>query len=106
MIVNGARAVVASKGGTRTVPAADIVTGPGATSLKPGEFVVEFQLDRPPAGTGDAYLRFIPRTEMDIAVVGCAARITLDPTGSARRPPSRSARWRPPSCACPKPSRR
>ena len=81
MMVNGARAVVASKAGTRTVSAADIVTGPGATSLKPGEFVVEFQIDRPPTGTGDAYLRFIPRTEMDIAVVGCAARITLDPTG-------------------------
>jgi carbon-monoxide dehydrogenase medium subunit len=81
MIVNGARAVVASKSGTRTVPAADIATGPGATSLKPGEFVVEFQIDRPPAKTGDAYLRFIPRTEMDIAVVGCAARVTLDGSG-------------------------
>ena len=81
MIVNGARAVVASKSGTRTVPAADIVTGPGKTSLQPGEFVVEYQLDRPPARTGDAYLRFIPRTEMDIAVVGCAARITLDDQG-------------------------
>jgi carbon-monoxide dehydrogenase medium subunit len=81
MIVNGARAVVASKSGTRTVPAADIVTGPGSTSLKAGEFVVEFQIDRPPANTGDAYLRFIPRTEMDIAVVGCAARVTLDGSG-------------------------
>jgi carbon-monoxide dehydrogenase medium subunit len=81
MVVNGARAVVASKSGTRTLAAADIVTGPGSTSLRPGEFLVELQLDRPPARTGDAYLRFIPRTEMDIAVVGVAARITLDAAG-------------------------
>jgi carbon-monoxide dehydrogenase medium subunit len=81
MVVNGARAVVAGKGGTRTVPVADIPTGPGATSLQPGELIVEFQLDRPAARTGDAYIRFIPRTEMDIAVVGAAARITLDAGG-------------------------
>jgi CO/xanthine dehydrogenase FAD-binding subunit len=82
MVVNGARAVVASKNGTRTVAAADLVTGPGSTSLQPGELLVELQLDRPPARTGDAYLRFIPRTEMDIAVVGAAARITLDAKGT------------------------
>ena len=81
MVVNGARAVVAGKGGTRTMAVADVVTGPGTTSLGPGELLVELQLDRPPARTGDAYLRFIPRTEMDIAVVGAAARITLDEKG-------------------------
>ncbi len=78
MIVNGMRAVVASGSGTRTVPVADIVTGPGSTSLAQGEFVVEFELDRPPANTGDAYLRMTPRTEMDIAIVGASARLTLD----------------------------
>lgn len=81
MVVNGARAVIASKSGTRTIAASEVVTGPGSTSLKPGEFLVEFQLDRPPARTGDAYIRFIPRTEMDIAVVGCGARVTLDESG-------------------------
>ncbi len=82
MIVNGARAVIASGSGTRTVPVADIATGPGATSLAEGEFVVEIEVDSPPANTGDAYLRMIPRTEMDIAVVGVGARITLDDTGT------------------------
>ena len=81
LIVNDAQAVVASAGGTRKVPVADIVTGPGSTSLADGEFVVEFEVATPPANTADAYLRFIPRTEMDIAVVGAAARITLDGDG-------------------------
>ena len=81
MIVNGMRAVVASGSGTRTVPVVDIVTGPGSTSLAQGEFVVEFELDRPPANTGDAYLRMTPRTEMDIAIVGAGARLTLDDDG-------------------------
>lgn len=78
LVVNGARAVIAGADGERTAPVEDVVTGPGQTSLGDGEFVIEFQLDSPPANTGDAYLRLIPRTEMDIAVVGAAVRVTLD----------------------------
>lgn len=78
LIANDARAVIAGPGGTRTVPVADVITGPGQTSLEDGEFVVEFEVDAPPADTADAYLRLIPRTEMDIAVVGAAVRITMD----------------------------
>ncbi|MDG2025624.1 MAG: xanthine dehydrogenase family protein subunit M [Acidimicrobiales bacterium] len=74
----GARAVVAGSGGERTVPVDEIVTGPGQTSLANGEFIVEFEVDTPPANTADAYLRLIPRTEMDIAVVGAAVRVTMD----------------------------
>jgi carbon-monoxide dehydrogenase medium subunit len=82
MVVNGARAVIASASGTRTVPVEEVITGPGATSLAPGELVVEIEVDHPPARTGDAYLRLIPRTEMDIAVVGAGARVTLDDAGN------------------------
>ena len=82
MIVNGMRAVVATASGTRTIPVSEVNTGPGQNSLAPGEFIVEFELDRCPAKTGDAYLRLIPRTEMDIAVVGAGARITLDDAGN------------------------
>ena len=82
LIVNGARAVIAGKGGTRTASASDIATGPGVTSLAADEFIVKFKLDQPPARTGDAYLRLIPRTEMDIAVVGAAARLTLNTDGT------------------------
>ncbi len=81
MVVNDMRAVVAGPDGTRTIPVVDVTTGPGSTSLGPGEFVVEFQLDHRPARTGDAYLRLIPRTEMDIAVVGAGARLSFDEAG-------------------------
>ena len=82
LIVNEARAVIAGPGGERTVPVAEVATGPGATSLGDGELIVEFELDEPPARTADAYLRLIPRTEMDIAVVGAAARVTLNEDGT------------------------
>jgi len=78
LLVNGAQAVVATTDGTRTVPTGDIATGPGQTSLADGEFIIEFTLADPPAGTGDAYLRMIPRSEMDIAIVGAAVRLTVD----------------------------
>ena len=81
MVVDDGRAVIAGPDGTRTVPVASVVTGPGQTSLTRGEFVVEFHFDRPLPRTSDAYLRFIPRTEMDIAVVGVGVRVSLDEAG-------------------------
>lgn len=78
LIVNEAEAVIATGSGTRSAAVAEVVTGPGTTSLQPGEFIVELRLETPPPGTADAYLRLIPRTEMDIAVVGAAARVSLD----------------------------
>ena len=84
MVVNNGRAVIAGPAGIRTIPVASVVTGPGSTSLDDGEFLVELVFDRPPPRTADAYLRFIPRTEMDIAVVGAGARLTLDEAGRCR----------------------
>jgi carbon-monoxide dehydrogenase medium subunit len=81
MIAAGALCEVAGPGGLREVPVQSIVTGPGKTSLARGEFVVAFRLPRPRARSGDAYLRFIPRTEMDIAVVGVGVALTLDEAG-------------------------
>ena len=81
LVVNEARAVVASSGGERLVPVAEITTGPGTTSLREGEFIVEFVFDRPGELVADAYQRFTPRSEMDIAVVGAAARVTLAQSG-------------------------
>lgn len=82
MIAAGAVAVIAGPDGTRQVPVEQVPTGPGRTSLGRGEFLVAIRLPKPPPHTGDAYLRFIPRTEMDIAVVGCGVAVTLDAGGT------------------------
>jgi CO/xanthine dehydrogenase FAD-binding subunit len=82
VIAARATAVVAGPNGRREVPVESIVTGPGQTSLQKGELVVEFRIPKPKSRQSDAYLRFIPRTEMDIAVVGCAVNVTLDANGT------------------------
>lgn len=81
LIAAGAVVTIAGPDGTREVAVEDVATGPGQTSLAPGEFVVSFYLPPRPAHSGDAYLRFIPRTEMDIAVVGSGVSLTLDDGG-------------------------
>jgi carbon-monoxide dehydrogenase medium subunit len=81
LIAGRATCVVAGANGRREVPVESIVTGPGRTSLKRDEFIVEFHLPKRPPRASDAYLRFIPRTEMDIAVVGVGVSLTLDPAG-------------------------
>ncbi len=82
MIAAGVTCTIAGPGGTRDANVEDIVTSPGQTSLKNGEFVVSFHLPSRPANSGDAYLRFIPRTEMDIAVVGVGVSLTVDGDGT------------------------
>jgi len=81
LIAAGATCIVAGPGGERSVRAEDVPQGPGRTGLGEGEFVVEIRLPARPAGGGAAYLRLIPRTEMDIAVVGAAAALVIDPGG-------------------------
>jgi carbon-monoxide dehydrogenase medium subunit len=81
MVAAGAKAVIVGAKARRTVPVEQIVTGPGKTSLKKGEVIEAITLPKPPARTGDAYLRFIPRTEMDIAVVSAGICLTLGPKG-------------------------
>jgi CO/xanthine dehydrogenase FAD-binding subunit len=82
VIAARAVAVIAGPNGKREAPVESIVTGPGQTSLQKGEFIVEFRIPKPKPRQCDAYLRFIPRTEMDIAVVGCAVNVTLDAGGT------------------------
>ena len=81
LVAAGAVARVAGPLGTREVPAIEIPTGPGKTSLAKGEIIEAVVLQKPEARAGDAYLRFIPRTEMDIAVVGVGVNLTLDEGG-------------------------
>ncbi len=82
LIAAGATVSIAGPGGRRQAPVEEIATGPGETSLAKGEIVVSFRLPARPPHSGDAYLRFIPRTEMDIAVVGAGISLTLDESGT------------------------
>jgi len=78
LVAAGAKAVIAGKTKKRTVPIEEVPAGPGATSLKKGELVESISLPKRPKNSGDAYLRFIPRTEMDIAVVSAGVNLTLE----------------------------
>jgi CO/xanthine dehydrogenase FAD-binding subunit len=81
LIAARATCVIVGPSGRRTAAAEAIAVGPGRTSLQPGEFMLEIHL--PPRGqrAADAYLRSIPRTEMDIAVVGAGVNLCLDADG-------------------------
>ena len=81
MVAAGAVVTVQGPEGRRELPVEQVPAGPGRLNLKPGEIVVSFTLPSRPKGASDAYLRMIPRTEMDIAVVGCGAWLQLDPSG-------------------------
>lgn len=81
MVAAAARAVIAGPAGKRTIAVESVPTGPGRTSLAKGEIIEAILLDKRPPRSGDAYLRFIPRTEMDIAVVSAGANLTLDEHG-------------------------
>ncbi len=76
MVAAGAKAVVVGQK-RRTVAVENVVTGPGTLSLARDEIIESITLPKGGANVGDAYLRFIPRTEMDIAVVGAGICITL-----------------------------
>jgi len=77
LIAAGAKAVIVGAGGKRRVPVEKVVTGPGQISLKSDEFIEAVLLPERKANSGDAYLRFTPRTEMDIAVVSAGVNLTV-----------------------------
>ena len=81
LVAAGAKAVIAGPDKKRTIAVEKVVTGPGKTSLGKGEIIEAIKLDKRPPRSGDAYLRFIPRTEMDIAVVSAGVNLTLDGKG-------------------------
>lgn len=85
MVVARAKANVVGPKGRRTIPIEKVVTGPGTTSLKKGELIESISLPAPKAKSGDAYLRFIPRTEMDIAVCSAGVNLTIGAKGVVKQ---------------------
>jgi carbon-monoxide dehydrogenase medium subunit len=81
LIALDAKAHIAGPGGKRTVPVAEFCTAPGKNVLAKGELLTLLEFAPPQKGDGSHYLRFIPRNEMDIAVVGCGAWVRLDAGG-------------------------
>ncbi|WP_425069886.1 FAD binding domain-containing protein [Reyranella sp.] len=78
MVAAGAIVTIHGPNGRRELAVEKVPKGPGRLNLEPGEIVVSFTLPPRPKGSSDAYLRMIPRTEMDIAVVGCGVSLTMD----------------------------
>jgi len=81
LLALGARVRAAGVRGVREIPVSEFCVGPGSTALAPDELATAVFVPRPAARSSDAYLRFTPRAEMDIAVVGAAVSLTLDEGG-------------------------
>ncbi len=82
LVAAGATVRIQGPKGQRDCPIEDVPVSPGKTSLAKGEFITSIFLPAKPARTGDAYLRFIPRTEMDIAVASAGVCLTFDASGT------------------------
>ena len=81
LIAARATCLIVGPAGRREAPVEAVQVSPGRNSLQPGEFILEFRLPPRPKRSADAYLRLIPRTEMDIAVVGAGVNLVLDSAG-------------------------
>ena len=81
LIALDATAHIAGPSGSRSIPLAEFFRGPGQTALAAGEVLARITANKPAAGAGGAYLRHVPRREMDIAVVGVAIQLQLDGDG-------------------------
>jgi len=82
LIAHNATAHIAGPNGTREVPVTEFCTAPGQNVLEPGELLVKMTFPAPPPKSASAYLRFIPRNEMDIAVAGVGSWVKLSDDGS------------------------
>lgn len=81
LIAHAATCEIAGPAGRRTLPVEELCVAPGRTALGPGELLVALHVPPPAPGFGAAYLRFIPRNEMDIAVASSGVALQLDAEG-------------------------
>jgi xanthine dehydrogenase FAD-binding subunit len=78
----GARLLIGSSSGTRELPVEEFFTGPGRCALQPNEILLQVKIPPQPSGSGTCFLRFIPRNEMDIAVVNAGVLLQLSDDGA------------------------
>ena len=71
-------ATITGPNGSKNLPIEKFHTGPGKTILEDGEMLVSINFPKRSMNSADAYLRMTPRTEMDIAVVGCSVNISME----------------------------
>ncbi len=83
LIALEATCLITGPDGSREVPVESFCVSKGETVLQRGELLVELRFGPRPPHSGSHYRRFIPRNEMDIAVVGVGASVTLDEAGEA-----------------------
>jgi len=74
----GATATLRSASGERSIELDELWTGPGSTSARPDELLVALDVPSPAAGTGSCYVRLEYRRQMEIAVVGATAVVTVE----------------------------
>lgn len=82
LVVHDATVTLHGPAGARSLPVADLATGPGRTVAAPGELLTRVTVPRPAAGSGSAYIRLEYRRAMEIAVVGAAALVTMNGDGT------------------------
>ncbi len=78
LVCLGATVTLQSGSEPREVGVEDLWTGPGGTVAREDELLVAVQIPAPAPGTGSAYIRLEYRRQMEIAIVGATALVTLD----------------------------
>tara|TARA_A100001037_G_C15152355_1_gene640280 strand:+ start:7132 stop:8043 length:912 start_codon:yes stop_codon:yes gene_type:complete len=82
LIAHNAVCNITGKNGSRQLSVEEFCIGPGRNAMDNGEILVSISVPIPPKGFGANYQRFIPRNEMDIAVVGVGTSVVLDDNGT------------------------
>lgn len=80
LLVHEAVAEITGPEGRRSIPLAELFSGPGRTTLAPDELLTSVRARVPATSAGSCYLRQTVRWSMDLAGVGVAASVEVDGT--------------------------
>ncbi len=74
-----ARAKITGNGTERVVEVEKMLLGPGKTVLETGEIVTELEIPGMSEHAGCSYYKLSPRNSLDLAIVGVAVMVRMDP---------------------------